>query len=225
MLEQELIWERDVFLLLNGSDSLFWDRFFYGCSYKWTWALLYLALLFVLIYRRPWKEVLLVVISVVVLIVLCDQLASGICKPLFHRFRPTHHPDFKDIVDIVGNKRGGLYGFVSSHAANAFGLATFTALLFRNRLFTATILMFAFLNAYSRIYLGVHFISDVIAGALLGSLCGYAVFVADKALRTRIVAEKDKKSSPKSYDKQQINLFCVIFITTILILTVKSFQS
>ncbi|MDR2682912.1 MAG: phosphatase PAP2 family protein [Dysgonamonadaceae bacterium] len=184
MLERELQWELDLFACLNGSNSAFWDSFFYLYSYQWTWIPFYLCLLFVFIYRKTGaeikkdrKEILGTIVSVILVIALCDQISSGICKPLFHRFRPTHHPDFQDWVNTVLDYRGGLYGFASGHAANTFGLATFTALLFRNRLATFTLLLFALITGYSRIYLGVHFISDVVAGALIGIVMGYAVFL------------------------------------------------
>jgi undecaprenyl-diphosphatase len=183
MLEQELQWERGLFFFLNGSDSSFWDSFFYLYSYKWTWIPLYLCFLFVFIYRKTGtaiqkdrKEILWTVASVILVVVLCDQISSGIFKPLFHRFRPTHHPDFQNWVDIVLNQRGGKYGFTSSHAANTFGLATFVSLLFRNRLMTSTMLLFALITGYSRIYLGLHFISDVVAGSFIGIVVGYAVY-------------------------------------------------
>jgi undecaprenyl-diphosphatase len=84
----------------------------------------------------------------------------------------------------VRNYRGGLYGFISSHAANTFGLATFTALLFKKHWFTFTIFAFAVINSYSRIYLGVHFISDVVAGALLGIAVGYGIYLLYKRIIT-----------------------------------------
>ncbi|MDR1783068.1 MAG: phosphatase PAP2 family protein [Dysgonamonadaceae bacterium] len=173
MLEKELHLERDLFLFLNGSDSAYWDNFFYIYSGISTWIVFYLCFIAVFIYKRQWKEIVCTIVAVTLVITLCDQLSSSVCKPLFHRFRPTHHPDFEMLVDTVKGLKGGLYGFFSGHAANSFGFATFTALLFRNRLFTATILTFAILNAYSRIYLGLHFISDIVAGMAVGVLMGY----------------------------------------------------
>lgn len=176
MLEQGLELERDLFFLLNGSDYAFLDNFFFIYSYKWTWIPFYLCFLFIFIYKKNWKEILLVLLSLCLLIALCDQISSGFFKPYFERFRPTHHPDFKDQVSTVFGYRGGRYGFISSHAANAFGFSTFTALLFRNRIFTITIMIFALVNAYSRIYLGVHFISDVVVGSLVGIFIGIVVY-------------------------------------------------
>lgn len=98
-----------------------------------------LFILVVLCYKKNWKEWLLILLAIVLTITLCDQFASHVCKPIFTRFRPTHHPDFMDQVKVVFGYRGGMYGFISSHAANAFGFATLMALIFRNKLFGWTI--------------------------------------------------------------------------------------
>ncbi len=151
MLEQLLVWERDAFFMLNGSDSAFLDRFMWIYSGKAVWLPLAFFILVVLCYKKNWKEWLLILLAIVLTITLCDQFASHVCKPIFTRFRPTHHPDFMDQVKVVFGYRGGMYGFISSHAANAFGFATLMALIFRNKLFGWTIFFlgdFDFLYSY-----------------------------------------------------------------------------
>jgi undecaprenyl-diphosphatase len=218
MLEQELQWERTLFFFLNGSESVFWDHFFWLYSYKWTWIPLYLCFLFVFIYKKNWKEIVLIILSLTLLIVLCDQISSGFFKPFFHRFRPTHHPDFQDQVDIVLGYRGGKYGFISSHAANSFGFAVFTALIFRNRLFTVLILLFAFLNGYSRIYLGVHFISDVVVGALVGTIVGYIGYKLYNLSRRQLLKIDKIELKKPIYSKPEIYGLCSAYIGSIVIL-------
>ncbi|MCD7935741.1 MAG: phosphatase PAP2 family protein [Tannerellaceae bacterium] len=176
MLEDLLILERDAFLFFNGSESPFMDRFMWLYSGKQVWLPLAFFILFLLIYKKNWREVILVVAGIALVIAMCDQFASHLCKPVFTRFRPTHHPDFMEHVKTVFNYRGGQYGFISSHAANAFGFATFLSLLLRNKLVTVTLFIWAILMAYSRIYLGVHFISDIIPGAIAGTVFGYIVY-------------------------------------------------
>ena len=119
MLEQLLVWERDAFFMLNGSDSAFLDRFMWIYSGKAVWLPLAFFILVVLCYKKNWKEWLLILLAIVLTITLCDQFASHVCKPIFTRFRPTHHPDFMDQVKVVFGYRGGMYGFISSHAADA----------------------------------------------------------------------------------------------------------
>jgi undecaprenyl-diphosphatase len=224
MLEQELQWEKGLFFFLNGSGSAFWDSFFWMYSYKWTWIPLYLGFLFVFVYKKNWKEIGLTILSVALVILLCDQITSGLFKPFFHRFRPTHHPDFQNQVDIVLGYRGGMYGFVSSHAANAFGLATFMALIFRNRLFTVMMLFFALLNGYSRIYLGVHFISDIVAGALTGIIIGYIVYKVYNLGRFYFLKRNQGDLQQPVYSDWEIRFLCSIYIATIAILLLFNSQ-
>jgi undecaprenyl-diphosphatase len=224
MLEQELQLERNLFFFLNGSESVYWDYFFRLYSYKWTWIPFYLCFIVVFVYKKNWKEILLIILSVTLLIVLCDGISSGFFKPFFHRFRPTHHPDFKDQVDIVLGYRGGLYGFISGHATNAFGFATFAALVFRNRLFTIMILLFAFLNGYSRIYLGVHFISDVVAGILTGVVLGYIVYKLYNLSRQQFLKTDQIALKKSIYSKREIYSLCSVYIASIVILLLFSNQ-
>lgn len=176
MIEHILDYERNLFFLLNGSDSPFLDRFMWLYSGKAVWLPLAAFILIVLLYKKKWQESILILLAIVLVITLCDQFASHVCKPIFTRFRPTHHPDFMDQVQTVFNYRGGKYGFISSHAANAFGFATFMSLLFRYRLFTWTIFLWSALTAYTRVYLGVHFISDIVPGAIAGVFFGWLVY-------------------------------------------------
>lgn len=210
MLENELQFEKTLFFQLNGSESAFWDNFFYLYSYKWTWLLFYLCFLFIFCYKKNLKEIVCILLAIGLVVLLCDQIASGFFKPFFHRFRPTHHPDFECQVKTVMGYRGGLYGFISSHASNAFGFAVFTLSVFRNRVYIVTIFLFALLTAYSRVYLGVHFISDVVAGALVGSLAGYSVYLLYRFVRcTWLKVEKNDTKS--CFSPGESNFLCGIF--------------
>jgi undecaprenyl-diphosphatase len=210
--EQILEYEREAFLWLNGSHTPFWDSFVWLYSGKAVWIPLALWILFTVCYRKTWKESLLILICLALVITLCDQFASGICKPLFARLRPTHHPDFCEQVQIIGNYRGGRYGFISSHAANAFGFAVFTLLLFRDRRYTLTILPWSLLMAYTRIYMGVHFISDILPGALAGSLFGFAGYKLYRRMR-RITGKP--ADGPPGYTPSQIRAVVCGFGLTI----------
>ena len=187
--------ERDLFFALNGSESLFLDNAMWTISGRLVGFPLYLFILFLFFYRVPRKEGILAALFLILLFVLCDQVSSALFKPLFERFRPTHHPDFKDLVNTVNDYRGGLYGFISGHATNSFGLAVFLSLLFRPRAVTLITLFWAALNSYTRIYLGVHFVSDILAGMLAGSLLALLVYLAYSWPRKRVVHSKGFYSS------------------------------
>lgn len=221
MLENILDLERGLFFALNGSDSAFLDRFMWLYSGKKVWFPLAAFLIIILLYKKGWKESLFVVIAIALVVTLCDQFASGLCKPMFERFRPTHHPDFMNEVDVVFGQRGGKFGFMSSHSANAFGFATFMGYLFRHRLFTWVIYSWAALTAYSRIYLGVHFISDVVPAAIAGMVLGYLVYRLYKWVRFHVLVKSGEYIPiPDIYTKYQKQLSVYGILVTVMILLV-----
>ena len=91
---------------------------------KGVWLPLAFLILLVLIYKKNWRGHYWSYWRSYWSLRCATSLPSHVCKPVFTRFRPTHHPDFMDQVKTVFGYRGGLYGFISSHAANAFGFAT-----------------------------------------------------------------------------------------------------
>lgn len=157
----------EVFKFLNGYHNVFFDQFMWLVSAKLAWIPMCLALLFV-IFRNNWRNGMAALVFVALTITLCDQISSGLIKHAVERFRPTHTEGLMQIVHTVNGYVGGNYGFVSSHAANSFGVAMLLALLFKNRLFSWLIFSWAIILSYSRIYLGVHFPGDIIGGIMVG---------------------------------------------------------
>ena len=143
-----------------------------------TWVWLYVVLI-ILLYRkyRSWKLVLLMLVGFGIAVGLSDFLCSGILKPWVCRLRPTHEPTL-DPLHLVRGYVGGRYGFCSSHAANTMAVALLFSLLFRNKYATVSLMAWVALNCYSRMYLGVHYPSDIIAGLLIGSLWALLVWLA-----------------------------------------------
>src|SRR5699024_9094530 len=110
-------------------------------------------------------------------ITISDQVSSGVIKPLAARLRPSHNSDLMELVHLSKAGPGGMYGFVSGHATNCFALFIFLTLVLNNKVkwVKYLLLVWALLVSYSRIYVGVHYPGDVMAGALLGSLTGYII--------------------------------------------------
>lgn len=165
--------DKQLLLFLNGFHNQFFDTFMWMISSKEIWIPLYMSVIYYFFKNTDKKTGLYILFACILCITLCDQISASIIKPLFERWRPSRDSSISDLVHIVNGKRGGKYGFVSSHAANVFGLAVFSALLFKNRLYSIAIISWAALVSYSRVYLGVHFPGDIIFGGILGSALGY----------------------------------------------------
>jgi len=166
-----------LFKAINSWHSLWGDELMYGVSNKYVWIPAYAVLLYFIYRKFGAKQTVWIVLSIGVLILLSDRTTSGLLKPWIERFRPCRpEAGLGDWVHLVNNKCGGKYGFVSSHAANFFAMATFFSLLFKHKRVTIFFLLIAFLTAYSRVYLGVHYPGDVLGGAVVGSLFGMGIF-------------------------------------------------
>ena len=176
-------------LLLNGSDSVMLDTIAVTATKTSTWIPLGIVLLYALIRMKNWKNALLVILCIAIAITLADQMASGIFKPLVARLRPSHNPELQGVIDIVGDYRGGRYGFFSSHAANTCAVAVFLSLLFRKRIFTIAICSWAMVNSWTRLYLGVHYVGDIMVGLIWGALVGWIVFRLYRFLTLKVKLE------------------------------------
>jgi len=208
--ENMLPYERNLFFLLNGSDSVFLDNIMSAVSGRWVWIPFYALVLFMFFYKTPYKQALLISIFAVLVFALCDQFSSGLIKPIFERLRPGHHPDFKDFVDIVNGHRGGGYSFISGHATNCFGFAIFLSFVFRNRWVTLVTLTWATLISYSRIYLGMHFISDVAGGIISGTLIALILCAVLIPLRKKLF-HLDNTQKAQIYSRQHGKILALVF--------------
>ena len=175
MLENLEELDRNLFIDLNGYQHPFWDAFMIQISDRQFWFPLYAFLVFYLIYTFRHKSILKLV-AIGLTIAAADGISAAIIKPWAARLRPCHDASLAELVVII-DRCGGQFGFVSSHAANTFGLAMIAAMLLDRRYLYFKIFLFvwAISISYSRVYLGVHYPGDVLGGAILGILLGMLI--------------------------------------------------
>ena len=171
--------DAQILLWINGHYAEWLDEVMWTVSRATTWVWLYIVLIFLIIRKfRNWKSVLLILAGFAVAVGLSDFTTSGIIKPLVCRLRPTHEPALEGMLHIVKGYTGGLYGFCSSHAANTMSVALLFSLLYKDSRATVSLMAWVALNCYSRMYLGVHYPGDIIAGLLVGALWAVLVYWA-----------------------------------------------
>ncbi|MGC3979463.1 MAG: phosphatase PAP2 family protein [Paludibacteraceae bacterium] len=185
--------DKQLLLALNNDYALFWDNLMLLITAKLVWIPFYASILYVVI--KNWKkESWLIVLGLILCIVIADQTASGFLKNMVQRYRPSKDPSLDDLVVIVNGVRGGgLYGFVSSHAANTFSLALLTSLLFRNKVYIIVAFIWTVVVSYSRIYLAVHYPGDILGGMLVGAGAALLIYWLLKKLRPQLF---EKQSHP-----------------------------
>lgn len=210
--------DRDLLTTINFDGPTGYDFFWAIYSDKWTWIPFILVIVYCLLRPGNWKHRLLIIGSVALLFLLSDFVVSSFIKNVICRPRPSHDPAVMSLLSYVNDYRGGAYGFPSNHASNGFATATFLALLFRNRWVTLSAFLWAVGSCYSRMYLGVHYPTDILCGALLGTLFAFLVFILYKKAAKRLAL------LPYSdiYVSKEMLAIPVIFLLTVVALLLLS---
>ena len=197
-MEQLLQWDSTLLLWINGHHTAFWDQVMWYVSQSWLWIPLYVWMIY-LIWKTAKRSSLefkgisnrknLSLFVIVLLATACigaaaglsDFVTSGILKKIICRPRPTHS-DLAPLLHLVNGYTGGHYGFPSSHAANCWAVATSFCIILKTLsqkplkdmwLPFVIAVLYALINCYSRMYLGVHYPLDILCGTLIGVLFGW----------------------------------------------------
>lgn len=170
--------DSDALLAVNGAHAPWLDPIMKMLSGRTVWIALYVAIAAVMWWMFGWRRALIAVIGAGVAVGLADFTCASIIRPFAERMRPSN-PDnpISAMVHIVDGYRSGAYGFPSCHAANTLALAMFTTLVIRRWSYGVFIFAWAGLQCYSRMYLGVHYPGDLLAGGTVGTALALLVYL------------------------------------------------
>ncbi|MCD8203393.1 MAG: phosphatase PAP2 family protein [Prevotella sp.] len=218
--------DRYILAFINGSDSLFLDNLAVVLTSGLTWIPLYLSLLYVVIKNNEtMRQIMLVVGCALLCIVLSDGMADFVVKPLVARLRPTYDPIVKYSIDIVNGIRGTQYSFFSAHASNTFCIAMFFSLLIRNRKFVIAMVLWSLVNCWTRLYLGVHYPSDILVGLVWGAIVGLVVYLLYFKVYRRISSDLNyisSKYTSTGYSHEDIDIVLVVMALTLLYVIIRA---
>lgn len=177
MIEQLLQYDTELFIYLNSLGTTTWDPFWLAYTSKFNWIPFY-ALLLYLIFREVGKKPMLVTIVLVAMMILVTDQVTNLFKHGFQRMRPCHLAEIIESMRLVRDGCGGRYGFFSGHASNTMAAAVFIGLTLENRFkyLLYILLVWAFLMAYSRVYIGVHYPIDIVMGMSFGAVSGFLFY-------------------------------------------------
>jgi undecaprenyl-diphosphatase len=181
--------DHSLVLAINAMHSTFLDSFMWFLSGSYILLLLIPFVFYFLFKEYRSNQLLWIFAAVVLTVILTDQLSVHAFKEVFQRYRPSHNLLLKSQLHLHEYPDGSFYGggkfgFVSSHAANYFGILTIISSLIGQGWVKIILLTIALLVIYSRVYLGVHYVSDVLCGALLGFVL--AQFVLQSLLLKKV---------------------------------------
>lgn len=211
--------DMQVLSLFNGSDNIMLDQMVQILTSGLTWIPLYVMLFFVVIRNNETMgQIALVVGSAIFCVLFADGLVDGIIKQLAERWRPSNDPTFKYMVQVVDDIRLKGYSFCSAHAANTMSLAVFFSLLVRSKLLTITLVTWSLINCWTRLYLGVHYPSDILCGMIIGIIVGILVYLLYYKIYLRISPKINYISNQYTstgYDHDDIDKVMVILMFTL----------
>ena len=199
ILDSLIEWDKAATLWINSFHCWFSDQFFFFLSDRKVMIPFYAIVALFLVRRLGWKKAVVVIVSLALTILACDQFGNLI-KNTVGRLRPCYNMDMLTggLHQLEG--RGGFYGFFSAHAANAFGFALCALIGFRNdkslryRHFAIFVIIWAILIGVSRIFSGKHFLGDVLAGFIVGAIFGILIGRATRFIINRFFKDSEEPS-------------------------------
>lgn len=184
MLESILQKDKQLLIYLNNLGNEQWDFFWLIITNQFYWTPLFVFIFYLIIKSFGWKRGGFIILSMIVLVAFSDQFTNFI-KSSTARLRPNNDPEIKHLIRNLINPQS--HSFISGHATTSTFFAVFTILLLREKYkYIYLTLFFPLIFAYSRLYLGVHFPIDILAGILTGILFGNIYYYFYKKIDRRL---------------------------------------
>lgn len=175
--------DRSIVLTINSWNTPFLDEFMWIVSEKITWIPLYLLFLYLFAKKFGVKKTIIFTLCGILVVVISDLTSVHLFKNVFERYRPSHNALLTDQLHFYQFEngefyKGGQFGFISSHASNFVGICTYALFVLRSlyKFLLPLLVTCISLVLLSRIYLGVHYLSDVLVGAFVGVFSAFIVF-------------------------------------------------
>ena len=176
--------DRNLLVELNALGTEQWDPFWLFITNQFNWAPIFIIVLAFVFKFYGWKKAVVIILTIALCVTFADQFVNLI-KNSVERLRPNRDPSLNQIIRVV--KNSGSFSFVSGHATNSFANTVFLILTLRKHTkWIYLLLIWPFLFAYSRVYLGVHFPLDITAGMGLGILIGIAFYQLSKIFLKKV---------------------------------------
>lgn len=219
--------DKQLLLVINGSDSLFVDYLAKTLTTAATWIPLYVSLFYVVVKNNDnFRRIICILACAGLCVLFAGTVDDLLVKPLVARLRPTHDFQIGMLVDTVDGYRGGKYGFFSAHAANTFSIAVFFSLLTRSRLVTLLLVGWSLTNCWTRLYLGVHYPLDILCGLLWGGSVGTGIYFLYRYVDRRLLhSENDYVSSKytsSGYRYSDIYIVALVLSLTLIYCILRS---
>lgn len=212
--------------IFNNAHTIVLDGMMATLTSGYTWIPLYLVLIYVMV--RLGDSILSILVSIgcgLISVLGSSLMCNAVVKPLVERVRPTFDADVSHTLNIVDGITGSnTYSFYSSHAATTFALAAYVWLVMRDRTLSWTVLAWSLLMCWTRLYLGVHYPSDIIVGIIAGAVFAYGgfwlhgVFARVFHLRQRYVQDRYQPSN----DRGETDIVPATLLATILVALIVS---
>ena len=166
--------DKELLVYLNNLGSDTFDPFWLFITNQFYLTPIFLFVFYLLWKKIGWKNLGIILLFIALIILICDQ-TTNLFKYGFERLRPINDTDINENLRILIKRSS--FSFFSGHASNSMASTLFLFLIFRKYYkYTFLLFLFPLIFAYSRIYLGLHFPTDILTGYVFGIMTGMVFY-------------------------------------------------